>query len=261
MRDLLGDLGEVEEEGLGGFVGGEVVKAGGFAAGAVAGGEGLAVEGEGAAHQLEPEAAPGAEEVVDGGAGVEAEAVDFGVLVDGGGVVASVWGDDEDFSEGVAVGLGVPFGVAGDEACLVGEDPDLEEVEVLVGVGVAFAVGDAGAGAHELDVAGEEGAAVAEAVLVGDGAGEDVAEDFHVAVGVGAEAAAGGDVVFVDDAEGAKAHVGGVAVVGKGEGVLGVEPAVVGVAAGGGGAQADGEGGGGEHGMKVGGEGVGRKGE
>jgi len=64
-----------------------------------------------------------------------------------------------------------------------------------------------------------------------DGSGEDVGEDFHVAVGVLAEAALGGDGVLVDDAEGAEAHVGGGIVVGEAEGEVGVEPAVVGVAA------------------------------
>ena len=42
---------------------------------------------------------------------------------------------------------------------------------------------------------------------------------------------AGLDPVFVDDPERAEAHVPGVMVAGEGEGVAGVEPAVVGVAA------------------------------
>lgn len=98
--------------------------------------------------------------------------------------------------------------------------------------------------AHELDLAGLEDASVAEAVLVLEGAFDDVGEDFHVAMGMGGEAAAGGDVVLVDDAEAAEAHVRGVVVVGKGEGVAGLEPAVVGVAALGGAADDEGIGGG-----------------
>lgn len=47
---------------------------------------------------------------------------------------------------------------------------------------------------------------------------------------MGGKAAAGSDVILVDDAEGAEAHVSGVVVVGEGEGVVGFEPAVVGVA-------------------------------
>jgi len=54
-----------------------------------------------------------------------------------------------------------------------------------------------------------------------------------------AEAAAGSDDVVVDDAQGAEAHPGGVVVVGEAEGEVGVEPAVVGVAAFFGGTESD----------------------
>lgn len=58
-------------------------------------------------------------------------------------------------------------------------------------------------------------------------------------VGVGIESLGGGDGVFVDDAEGAEAHVVGVPVLAEGEGVVGVEPAVVEVAAIGGSSDGD----------------------
>jgi hypothetical protein len=67
------------------------------------------------------------------------------------------------------------------------------------------------------------------AVLVRQRAVEHVADDLHVAVAVGAEAGAGGDAVFVDDAQVAHAHVGRVVVVGEREAVETLEPAVVGV--------------------------------
>ncbi len=108
-------------------------------------------------------------------------------------------------------------------------------MEILAGVRVELAMGDAGAGAHELDLAWEQGSAIAHAVLVGHGAGEDIAEDFHVPVGVGAEAHACGDMVFIDDPQGAEVHMSGVVIVRKGEAVLGFEPAVVGGTPGGGG--------------------------
>ena len=54
---------------------------------------------------------------------------------------------------------------------------------------------------------------------------------------VRAEALPGRDAVVVDDAQGAEAHVRGVVVVGERERVVRVEPAVVGVAALGGGAK------------------------
>lgn len=61
-------------------------------------------------------------------------------------------------------------------------------------------------------------------------AGQDVAPDAEFCVRVLAEARAAGDAVFVDYAQGTEGFVGGVVVAGEGEGVEGVEPAVVGVA-------------------------------
>lgn len=117
------------------------------------------------------------------------------------------------------------------DAYLVGHEPDLEQVESLVAGGVHLAVADAGAGGHVLEFAGDEGLAGAHGVLVFDGTLEDVGEDLHVAMGVLAEAHGRGDEVLVDDAEGAETHVRGIVVLGEGEGEVGVEPTVVGMAA------------------------------
>lgn len=70
-------------------------------------------------------------------------------------------------------------------------------------------------------------------------AAEDVAEDLGVAVGVRGEAGLGGHSVFVEDAEGAKGHGCGVVEVGEGEGVVGIEPAMIGVPTSGGAARGD----------------------
>lgn len=59
----------------------------------------------------------------------------------------------------------------------------------------------------------------------------DVGPDEEFAVGVRAESCASLDAVFVYDAKGAEGLVLGGVVGGEGEGVEGVEPAVVGVAA------------------------------
>jgi hypothetical protein len=64
---------------------------------------------------------------------------------------------------------------------------------------VELAVAHAGAGAHALHLAGQDGRAIAHAVLVRQRAVEHVADDLHVAVAMGAEAGARGDAVFVDD--------------------------------------------------------------
>ena len=68
---------------------------------------------------------------------------------------------------------------------------------------------------------------------------QDVAEDLGVAVRVGGEALARGDAVFVQHAQRAEGREGRVVVAGEGEGVVAVQPAVVGVAAGGGAAGRD----------------------
>lgn len=240
VPDKATGLAEIEQEAFGVVGGGEGEGGGGFGADGIAGGQGGIADGHVAFDELEPEAAAVAELVGDGFVFGEADAVDVGVLLDGGGAVTAVAGDDEDFGCGFAGGVGMPLGVAGDEVAFARLDPDLQHVGGDVWRGIELAMEDTFAGAHELDLAGLEDAAIAEAVFVLESAFDDVGEDFHVAVRVGGEAAAGGDVVFVDDAQAAEAHVGGVVVIGEGEGMMGLEPAMVGVAAFGG--AADGEG-------------------
>ena len=102
---------------------------------------------------------------------------------------------------------------------------------------IELAVLNAAAGAHALHSARRDRGTVADAVLVPDRATHHVADDFHVAVAVGAKTGAGLDAVFIDDAQITKAHVRRVVVTGKGKGVKRLQPAVVGVAAFGRGAQ------------------------
>lgn len=87
-------------------------------------------------------------------------------------------------------------------------------------------MGHAGTGAHQLDSAGLEFAPVAHAVLVDERAGDDVAENLHVPVWVGREAAAGGDLVLIDHAQAAKTHVGRIVVIGEAETVFAFQPAM-----------------------------------
>ncbi len=60
---------------------------------------------------------------------------------------------------------------------------------------------------------------------------EYVGEDFGIAVRVRGKSGLGRDAVFVQDAQGAEGLEGWVVVLGEGEGVVGVEPAVASVAA------------------------------
>ena len=89
---------------------------------------------------------------------------------------------------------------------------------------------DAPARAHQLNLAGLELPPVAHAVLVLQRAFQHVAEDLHVAVRMRPEALPRRNPVVVDDAQGAEAHVRRVIIVREGEGVISVEPAVVGMA-------------------------------
>lgn len=92
-------------------------------------------------------------------------------------------------------------------------------------------MGDTCASAHQLDLVGLQLAAISHAVLVGDGSGDDVAENFHFPMRVSGETCAWGDDVLVDDAQAAEAHVGGIVVISETEGVIGIQPTVIGVAA------------------------------
>ena len=88
---------------------------------------------------------------------------------------------------------------------------------------------DAISGGHVLELACLDDTAVAHGILVFQFPRNDEGEDFHGAVRVGAEALSGCDLVIVDNAEGAKTPVVGMVVSGEGKGVVGIEPAVVGM--------------------------------
>lgn len=103
---------------------------------------------------------------------------------------------------------------------------------------------DARSRTRELHISTLEVLQVPERVFVLERASHDVGPDEELGVRVGTEAGAGGDAVFVDDAQGAEGFVLRMVVGGEGESVECVEPAVVGVAAGGPGAGGYFEGGG-----------------
>jgi hypothetical protein len=97
--------------------------------------------------------------------------------------------------------------------------------------GLKLAVPHARTGGHVLKSAGADDPAVAHRVLVLDRPLEDERDDLHVPVRVGAEALAGRDAVVVDDAQAAEAEPPRVVIVGEAEGVVAVQPPVLGVAA------------------------------
>ena len=98
-------------------------------------------------------------------------------------------------------------------------NPDLQKVRGLAFGVVELAVLHTGACAHALHVARRNAAGVAHAVFVRQLTAYHVADDFHVAVAVGAKTPASGHAVFIHDAQVAEAHVGCVVVARKREGM------------------------------------------
>src|SRR5690606_10513800 len=113
------------------------------------------------------------------------------------------------------------------QAALVRDDPDLG-YPGLPGLQIVFAMDDAGAGAHDLDVARFGASLVALVVAVADRTFAHIGDDLHVRMGMRWKAGAGLDGVVVPDAQRAPVDPLRVVVVGEGEVVPGIQPAVVG---------------------------------
>ncbi len=90
---------------------------------------------------------------------------------------------------------------------------------------------DTRASGHTLQFAGVQHRAIAEAVLVRQAAFQDVGENFHILVAMRSKTHARFHAIFVHHAQRAEAHVIGVVVASERKGVIGVEPAVVKMAA------------------------------
>src|ERR1019366_3798027 len=116
------------------------------------------------------------------------------------------------------------------DAAPVRQDPYLQKVQRLAGGTVELAVLNAAARAHALHVAGANGGTVAHRVLVRQCAGQHIAEDFHVAVGMGTEACALLYPALVDHAQRTEIHLLRIEVIREREGVIRLEPAMIGIA-------------------------------
>src|SRR5262249_7084262 len=96
---------------------------------------------------------------------------------------------------------------------------------------IILAVRDALARAHALDFPRNDHRACPHAVLVLKGAFQNISNDLHVPVSVRGKTFCRLDGVLVEDPERAKAHPLRVVVMGEGKRVVGVEPAVIEMAA------------------------------
>src|ERR1044072_186086 len=197
----------------------------------VPGGQRPAVDGRLAARDVHVALAARGQPLLGALRAVEKAGVDPCVLVNRARALGPVARGDEPQPAALLVGSEVLLLVRRLDAGDFRLDPDLEKVRHARLLAVELAVPHAATRAHPLHVSGDNGRAVAHGVLVAERALEDVAQDLHVAVAMGAETRAGLYAVLVSDARGAVAHVIGVVVVGEGEAVMEMEPAVVGVAA------------------------------
>lgn len=189
----------------------------------------LALRRDRAARDVDPRVPAGSQREARRLALVEQAGMDRDICMHGDAPVAAVTARDGTQSASSIVGGEVLLLVARCKARALGEDPDLEEVHRFGLRRVELAVANAGARRHALHVAGSDHRAVAHRVAVLERAIEHVRDNLHVTMAVRAEAAARLHAILVEDTERAKAHVRGVVVVGEREGVVAVQPAVVGV--------------------------------
>ena len=199
--------------------------------GAVAGFELLAIERDRTAGHLNIGVPVGPEFVLDDFARSEDGGIQFVVLADLHGTFAAVGRGQQAQLTPLFGFLEVLLVVDRLVALLVGEHPDLVEVHRFLVGSVELAMRHAGARAHVLHVARTNDRAVTHAVFVGEGALENISDDFHILVRMSREAGTARDAVVVHHAQGAELHVFRVKIVGEGKGEAGVKPAVVGMAA------------------------------
>src|SRR5688572_16615036 len=109
------------------------------------------------------------------------------VGVDDDAALGAVFRSDETKASSLFVARERLLLVAGVDAVLLRQDPDLEEVHELRLRRIEFAVRDAGAGGHALDVTGANDRSRAHRVLVLEAALEDVGDDLHVAMRMASE--------------------------------------------------------------------------
>src|SRR6266850_2233052 len=224
-------LRQIEDQDLGRIGGLQAQRALVAYRGAVARGQLLAVQLDRAARHLHPGVPSGAELVGDALALSQKRPVDRGVLIDLHRSLAPVPRRKQAKRSLPLVGREVLLLVAGREAALLGDDPDLQEVHRVGPGGVELAVRDAGTRAHALHVAGPDLPTAAGGVAMCQPALEHVGQDLHVPVRMRAESLPWLHGVVVDHAQRAEPHVFGVVVVAEREGVPGIEPTGVGVEA------------------------------
>ena len=121
--------------------------------------------------------------------------------------------------------------VAGIEALALRQNPDLQQMDRVLRRWVELAVQHSASRRHVLEFAGTDDAAAAGVVAVLERAFENPREDFHVAMRMRRETAAGRDNILIDHTQGAELRVLGIVVLVEGKAEAGLEPRKLVVAA------------------------------
>ena len=190
----------------------------------------VSVEDRFAFGQVDPSVPPRFQLVADVIVSIQFAEPEVCILVDGDGAIPAGFARDEMESAGCHA-IERLLSVTGSNPFLVRHDPDLEQMDRLFPGGIKFTMLHSGSGGHVLNLALADLAAVAHGILVLQRAAQDVGDDLHVSVGMQAESHSRHYQVVVDDPQAAKAVPLRIIVIGEAEGVVGIQPTVVGVAA------------------------------
>ncbi len=120
--------------------------------------------------------------------------------------------------------------IAWGNTVLLRHDPNLIQMQLLSIARVVLRVTDPRPGAHYLELTGRNLLFVPHAVLMFHRAFQHVSQDFHVFMGMSTKALACVNHVIVNHAQCREPHKVWVIVVGKREGMPGIEPAMISVA-------------------------------
>ena len=163
------------------------------------------VEGDAAVGDLDPAVALGRQGKAHVLAGVEPQAVKADILAYRGGVLAAIGRTEQMRLAKRFVQPGVILLlVARLDAGLGRLDPDLQQMHPSIGGGIELTVGDAGPGAHALNLAGANHRAIAHAVAMFQFARKHAGNNLQIPVRVGAKALARLDAVLIQDPQAAK---------------------------------------------------------
>ena len=134
--------------------------------------------------QLQPQGSTVAELMGDRFPSLETNPIDIRVLMNLRRLLTAIGRNQQGLGFVIRLRSRMPFGVRRHETSSFGTNPDLQQMQWLTAGRIELRVRNTGAGTHQLNLTRLEFPTVAHAVLVGNRAGDDVTEDFHLAMRV-----------------------------------------------------------------------------